>query len=316
MQITEGQARVIEKIEREMGELVLANLRDPSVVEIMLNPDGKIWVEKLGHDMQVVGTLPVSSASSLICSIASYVGAEINESNPILECELPSDGSRFEALFPPIVQNPVFSIRKKASSIIPLDQYVEQGILSAEFCKILRNAVAQRKNILVSGGTATGKTTFANALIAEIPIATPKHRILVLEDTREIQCFVENNVMCRTSDAASMNRLLRATLRLRPDRIVVGEVRGGEALDLLKAWNTGHPGGIGTLHANDALSSLDRLEQLVGEVTEAPMQKLIASAIDLVVSIEKTKDGRIVREIMELEGFDGRSYVYKILRNL
>ncbi|RUV80319.1 P-type conjugative transfer ATPase TrbB, partial [Mesorhizobium sp. M1A.F.Ca.IN.020.32.1.1] len=200
-------------------------------------------------------------------------------------------GHRFEGLLPPVVAAPTFTIRRRASRLIPLDDYVKAKVMTTRQADIIRNAIASRLNVVISGGTGSGKTTLANAVIAEIVETAPEDRILILEDTAEIQCAAENAVALHTSDTIDMARLLKSTMRLRPDRIIVGEVRDGAALTLLKAWNTGHPGGVTTIHSNSAMSALRRLEQLTAEASQQPMQEVIAEAVDLVVSIERTGRG-------------------------
>jgi type IV secretion system protein VirB11 len=193
-----------------------------------------------------------ATAESFIATVASTLRSSVTRESPILECELPLDGSRFEALIPPVVSAPVFTIRRKASAVFPLDEYEQQRIMTARQRRAIETAVALRHNILVVGGTGTGKTTLANGIIDHIVRASPGHRLVIIEDTPEIQCAAKNAVVMRATDTVDMQRLLKATMRLRPDRIIVGEVRGGEALSLLKAWNTGHPGGVCTVHANYA----------------------------------------------------------------
>jgi type IV secretion system protein VirB11 len=172
----------------------------------------------------------------------------------------------------------------------------------------IRNAVSSRLNIIISGGTGSGKTTLANAVIDEIVKCAPEDRLVVLEDTAEIQCVADNAVLLHTSDAVDMARLLKSTMRLRPDRIVVGEVRDGAALTLLKAWNTGHPGGVATIHSNTAVSALRRLEQLTAEASMQPMEAVIGEAVDLIVSIERTPRGRRVRDIIRVRRFANGQY--------
>ena len=242
-----------------------------------------------------------------------YVGRPVTAASPILECEFPLDSSRFEALLPPVVSGPTFSLRKKAIKPLSLDDYAHAGCLSSSHHQVLLAAIKERKNILVVGGTGSGKTTLTNTLIEAITVQAPDHRLVIIEDTPEIQCAAPNAVALRTSETADMTQLLRATLRLRPDRIIVGEVRGGEALALLKAWNTGHPGGIATIHANHAKAGLIRLEQLIGEITSRPMQQLIAEAVDLVVVIGKTAHGRKITEVGEVIGFGKTGYELNIL---
>lgn len=305
---------IFDKIRRELGPIINKALDDDSVIEIMLNSDGTLWLERFGKNMECVGSIQFSVAKSLIGTIASYLDTSITVDHPILECELPNDGSRFEALIPPVVAHPTFTIRKKAKKVFTLQDYVDSGTLSNDQKKLIEECIALRKNILVVGGTGSGKTTFTNAIIEGIVKINPEHRIVIIEDTAEIQCSAENNVILRATADVDMLKLLKATMRLRPDRILVGEVRGKEALDLLKAWNTGHPGGIATVHANGALAGLIRMEQLVAEGTSASMQSLIAEAVNVVVFIEKapTLSGRQIKEIIEITGFDqgNQKYLY------
>ena len=299
--------RLVRKLEEALGPQLRAALEDPSVVEIMLNPDGRIFVERLGEGIRDAGTMFAGTAEIIIGSVAHALQSEADAERPIVSGELPIGGHRFEGLLPPVVGAPTFTIRKRASQLIALDAYVASGMMSEGQADALRMAVSSRRNIVVSGGTGSGKTTLANAVIAEMVRIAPDHRLVILEDTAEIRCAAENAVALHTSDTVDMARLLKSTMRLRPDRIIVGEVRDGAALTLLKAWNTGHPGGITTVHANTAASALRRLEQLTAEASRQPMHEVIGEAVDLVVSIERTPTGRRVREILEVEGFvDGR----------
>lgn len=234
-----------------MGPLIAAALDDPDVVEVMLNPDGMLWLDRLTVGRSRLGTLPAADGERIIRLVATHVGAEVHRNKPLLSAELPESGERFEGVLPPVAAGPTFALRKRAAGVIPLQQYVADGILTAAQADYLRGAVRDRQNILVAGGTSTGKTTLANALLAEV--ASSGDRVLVLEDTVELQCPALDHVSLRTRPGlVSMADLVRSTLRLRPDRVVVGEVRGGEALDLVKAWGTGHPGGIATIHAGSA----------------------------------------------------------------
>ena len=288
----------------QMGEL----LRDDQVVEVMLNPDGKLWVDRLGQGREFTGlTVACHDAERIIKLVASGTGAEVNETTPILSAEFPGSGSRFQGLLPPVVTAPVFTIRKKALMIFSLEDYVAQGILTGVQKETLCRAVSEKRNILVTGGTGSGKTTLVNAILNEI--AGTGDRIVIIEDTLELQCSAPDTVFLRAREGvASMNDLLKATMRLRPDRIVVGEVRGGEALSLLKAWNTGHPGGCATVHANNAVGGLIRLEQLIQEAVVAVSRELIAEAVDLVVHIERCGRNRKVREVIVVEGVEGGNY--------
>ena len=300
--------RLIRKIEDAFGPAVRAALDDPSVVEIMLNSDGSLYVERLGQAIRRLGDMDAAAAEIAIGSIAHATGTSVDERRPIVSAELPVSGHRFEGVLPPIVAAPSFSIRRRASRLIPLAQYVDDGVMTGKQARLLAHAVAERLNILVSGGTGSGKTTLANALISEIAAIAPDDRLIILEDTVEIRCGSHNMLSLRTSDEIDMSRLLKSTLRLRPDRIIVGEVRDAAALSLLKAWNTGHPGGIATVHANCAHSALRRLEQLTAETSRQPMQHVIAEAVDLVVSIERTATGRRLGDPMRVLGHDGTAY--------
>jgi len=288
----------------EMGEL----LRDKQVVEVMLNPDGKLWVDRLGRGREFTGlTVACHDAERIIKLVASGTGAEVNETTPILSAEFPGSGSRFQGILPPVVTAPIFTIRKKALMIFSLADYVTQGILTGGQKEVLCRAVAERKNVLVTGGTGSGKTTLVNAILNEI--ARSGDRIVIIEDTLELQCSAPDTVFLRAREGvASMNDLLKATMRLRPDRIVVGEVRGGEALSLLKAWNTGHPGGCATVHANNAMGGLIRLEQLIQEAVITVSRELIAEAVDLVIHIERCGTGRAISEIVQVEGVEEGRY--------
>jgi P-type conjugative transfer ATPase TrbB len=305
---TERDARVQEKLRRELGPAICALLTEPDVVEIMLNADGLLWVERLGRDMECFAEMAPQQAEAMMGTIASTLKTTLTRESPILECELPLDGSRFEGLIPPVVSAPVFAIRRKALSIYTLDRYVADGIMTSAQRACLCAAVDTHQNILVVGGTGSGKTTLTNGIIDYTASAWPHERLVIIEDTAEIQSRSRNSVILRATDTVDMLRLLRATMRLRPTRILVGEVRGAEALSLIKAWNTGHPGGVATIHANSAEAALTRMESLVAEATAAPMQKVIAEAVNVIVSIAKTAQGRKVQDVLRVEGYEQHRY--------
>lgn len=306
--------RLKEKIKRELGETILSALLDPSVIEIQLNPDHRVWVIKLGCDPEFLCEMPPSKSNALIGSVAHALGTIANADHPIVEGEFFLDGSRFEGLLPPVVSAPAFVVRKKATKIFTFADYVKSGIMSAFQKQYLENAVKAKKNILVVGGTGSGKTTLVNAFINAIAELCPDDRLAIIEDTAEIQCRQENAIVMRSTATTPSSRLLKATLRLTPDRILFGEVRGGEALELLKSWNTGHPGGLCTIHANDAYGGLLRLEQCISEITSADMRKFISETVDVVVFIKKQKDGsRLLSEVMEIGGLKDGDYVTKLI---
>lgn len=300
-----SHSRLVRKLQDALGDQLCVALDDPTVVEIMLNPDGRLFIER--HGVAPAGAITAATAEVVIGSVAHALQSEADDEQPIISGEPPIGGHRFEGLLPPVVSAPAFTIRRRASRLIPLDEYVKSKVMTEAQASVLRSAIASRMNIVISGGSGSGKTTLANAVIAEIVATAPEDRMVILEDTAEIQCAAENAVCLHTTDTVDMARLLKSTMRLRPDRIIVGEVRDGAALTLLQAWNTGHPGGVTTIHSNTARSALRRLEQLTSEVSQQPMQEVIGEAVDLVVSIERTGKGRRVREIIHLEGFrDGR----------
>ena len=299
---SEGLARGARMLRTALGPAIARFLEDASVVEVMLNPDGRIWIDRLSEGLSDTGErLSAADGERIVRLVAHHVGAEVHAGAPRVSAELPETGERFEGLLPPVVAAPAFAIRKPAVAVFTLDDYVAAGIMSAGQAEALRAAVAARKNILVAGGTSTGKTTLTNALLAEV--AKTSDRVVIIEDTRELQCAAPNLVAMRTKDGvASLSDLVRSSLRLRPDRIPVGEVRGPEALDLLKAWGTGHPGGVGTIHAGSAIGALRRMEQLIQEAVVTVPRALIAETIDLVAVLAGRGSKRRLAELACVEG--------------
>jgi type IV secretion system protein TrbB len=278
-----------------LGPAISRYLEDPSIVEVMLNPDGRLWIDRLSSGLTDTGeNLFAADAERIVRLVAHQVGAEVHAGAPRVSAELPETGERFEGLLPPVVIAPAFAIRKPAVAVFTLDDYVAAGIMTSNQAEVLRVGVSARQNILVAGGTSTGKTTLTNALLAEV--AQTSDRVVLIEDTRELQCKARNLVALRTRDGVvSLSDLVRSSLRLRPDRIPIGEVRGAEALDLLKAWGTGHPGGIGTIHAGTALGALRRLEQLIQEAVVTVPRALIAETINVIgVLAGRGADRRLV----------------------
>lgn len=295
-----------------LGGAIAEWLADPAVIEVMLNPDGRLWVDRLGEGLADSGVqLAAADGERIIRLIAHHVGTEVHSSAPRVSAELPETGERFEGLLPPVVAAPTFAIRKPAVAIFSLGDYVASGIMGAAAADILRRGVAERDNILVAGGTGTGKTTLTNALLAEV--ARTSDRVVLIEDTRELQCAAPNLVAMRTKDGvASLADLVRSSLRLRPDRIPIGEVRGAEALDLLKAWGTGHPGGIGTIHAGSALGALRRMEQLIQEAVVTVPRALLADTIDLVAVLVRDGNGRRLSELARIDGLDAATGDFRL----
>ena len=305
----ESRDRRSAMLRTAMGPAIAQALADPLVVEVMVNPDGVLRLDRLGEGRsQTSVSLSSGEVERVIRLVASHMRQEVHANNPIVSAELPprdegAAGERFEGLLPPVSTAPCFSIRKPAQRIYGLTDYVADRIMTEAQASALKKAVTDRKNILVAGGTSSGKTTLANALLAEV--AGQGDRVILIEDTRELQCAASDCVALRTKPGiVSLADLVRSTLRLRPDRIIVGEVRGAEALDMLKAWNTGHPGGIATVHANSAESALYRLEQLIQEVVTTVPRRLIAEAIDTIVFISGRGIARRIETISQLDGLD------------
>src|SRR5215467_3974994 len=304
----EHQNRLETKLKRELGDQILALLGGDRTEDILVNSDGALWIKRMGEGFTRLGDIPAAQASSALSTIAAWRGTVLNHEHPILETELPIDGSRFEGIVSPIVRQPVFAIRLRPRRIFRLDEYEVDGILTRkddplnhprrhgdflnsirglDHADIIRAAVRGKKNIVVVGSTGSGKTTFVNACLDALATLAPHDRVISIEDTTELQCAVKNYLDLRAVGNVTMLDCLRACMRLKPTRIIVGEVRGAEAHTMLKAWNTGHPGGAATVHADDAVRGLTRFESLVAEATSAPQQQLIAEAVDLVIFVDE-----------------------------
>jgi type IV secretion system protein VirB11 len=295
-----------------LGPTIASYLEDPAVAEVMLNPDGRLWIDRLAGGLENTGfRIAPADAERIVRLVAHHVGVEVHAGCPRVSAELPENGERFEGLIPPVAAAPCFAIRRPAVAVFTLDDYVAAGVMTDTQAALLKSAVCDRKNILVAGGTSTGKTTLVNALLAEV--AKTGDRVVLIEDTRELQCAAPNLVALRTKDgAASLSDLVRSALRLRPDRIPIGEVRGAEALDLLKAWGTGHPGGVGTLHAGSAIGALRRLEQLIQEAVVTVPRALIAETMDLIAVLTGRGSARRLTELVAVENLSpAGEYVLK-----
>ncbi len=308
-----AKQRHVNMLETAFGEDIMQFLQDPSIIEIMLNPDGHIFIDQLAAGKSPTSLfLPPEQALNIVKLVASYKNYEIHEKTPMVATEIPFFGARFQGWLPPVVKAASFAIRKRATHIFTLDDYVEKGTLSARQAESLKEAVLGRKNILIVGGTGSGKTTFSNALLDVLK--GTNDRILILEDLPELQLMADDVVTMNTTDSVSMRDLVRGSLRMRPDRIIIGEVRDGAALELLKAWNTGHPGGISTLHANSVETTPHRLEDLIREVVAVPPHYLIPEALDLIVFIERDKSGqRKIKSLAKLTGYFDNQYHFEFV---
>lgn len=303
------ERRLDELLRRQLGPRILAAIGDRQITEIIINEDGRVWFESYGKGMHEAGlSLAVSQIESLIGTVAASLGSVANAGNPIVEGELLIGGIRFEGLLPPVARKPCCVMRKPAQVLYTLDDYVRDEVLTKVHAEVLRTAIDERRNIVIAGGTGSGKTTLAGALINEmVARSDPNERYVIIEDTLEIQCSARNLVQLHTAENADMTRLVRTTMRLRPDRIIIGEVRGAEALALLKAWNTGHPGGVTTIHANSAEAAITRLSSLVQEAGVPPQPELIAETINLAAFIVRTPSGRRVRKLLRLLGYNAQT---------
>lgn len=305
--------RTLEMLRTALGVDIVSALDDPAVIEVMVNPDGKLWLDKLTTgmvDTEVIIT--PQQAERVVRLVGTHINQDVTTENPIVSAELPvsndgKGGERFEGLLPPVVSAASFAIRKGAVAVFKLADYVKAGTMSKDQAEALQYAVKTRQNIMIVGGTSSGKTTLANALLAVV--ALTGDRVVILEDTRELQCEAKDTIALRTHGKnVRLADLVRSTLRLRPDRIIVGEVRGAEALDMLKAWTTGHPGGIATVHANSAKAGLTRIEQLILEGVQTVPRVLIAEAIDVIVFISGRGPKRRIETIARLIDVKGESY--------
>ncbi|TVR78331.1 MAG: P-type conjugative transfer ATPase TrbB [Rhodospirillales bacterium] len=309
-----AQQRLHVAFRDSLGPVIQAALEDANIVEVMVNPGGRIWVDGIRggrHDTGAV--LPAGTVETIIRLVADHIGETATRESPLVAGTIPETGERFQGVLPPLSPAAAFTIRKRPGVIFSLDEYVQDGIMTATQVAIVRDAVTQRRNVLIAGGTGSGKTTLVNAILAEPGFAA--ERIVLIEDTAELQCAAPDQVRLltrRTEPAVTIRELVKTTLRLRPDRIIIGETRDGAALDMLKAWNTGHPGGLSTVHANSAEDALYRLEELIGEVSVSVPRRAIAQGIHLVVFIERsptTPAGRTVSAVARVVGLDGTRYV-------
>ena len=303
--------RRLEALRHALGETILAALEEPAVVEIMANPDGRLVLDRVGAGRSDTGcALSIEARDRAIRLIADYVGETVTRDNPRLSGVLPGTGERFQGVLPPIASAPAFSIRKRPAVVWRLEDYVRDGMMSRAQADVLRIAASERCNILISGGTGSGKTTLANAVLAEPAFA--EDRVFLIEDTPELQSSAWDvvSVMTRRQPLPiGVADLVRDALRMRPDRIVIGEMRdGAAALETLKSWNTGHPGGLSTVHANSATEALRRMEDLIGEVASQVPLKMIGDAVDRVVHIRRTPQGRCIEAVIAVNGFGADGY--------
>lgn len=301
----------------------LANLlHDEEVVEISLNSDQKLWIVRFGSPSCEEGAWTAGDAERMIRWCASRSDSIIDSNTPIASMMLPGYPHRIEALLPPVVAAPVFSIRRHTHVPVDLETFSWPGDAERmartgsrpqspgqprrrardnKCAGFVKRLLSQRKNLVIAGATGSGKTTFANACLRALARTDPTARVVLIEDTPELQSDLPNTVFLRTSATVDQHRLLVSTLRLAPERIVVGECRDGPAaMTLLRAWNTGHGGGITTVHANSAKEVVPRLDMLCSEVAATSQEKLIRAALDAVIFLDRDIGRPVVREILEI----------------
>jgi len=321
-----AQARLLEMLAFSFGEAINRYLANDTVEEVRVNPDGKLWAIENGVRVDTGVTLTPADRLNIINVVADASNEEATPLNPSFPAELPETGYRFHAVIPPEAPAPTFVIRRKPTKVYDLAEYVAKGEMTEAQRDVILDAVGRKLNILVVGGTFTGKTTLANAILREMGKITG--RILTIEDTREliVQCeewIALRTVRRRQEVIRSMAALLRDALRLTPDRIVVGEVRGPEVIDMLDAWGTGHPGGLATVHANSDIEGLERVEDLIRQGGIVPVPRSIAKAVNLIVFIgfrAVEEDGQIrsrryVQSISHVRGVKqgemGHEYIFE-----
>lgn len=298
-----------EMMARYLGPAIVRAFDNDDVTEIYLNPqDCMVRFDTHSRGRVASGVLVATQRVEMFLNaVATAVGVALDATAPRLEAELPTGGfgaSRLQGFVPPVTAAPAFTIRKPARRVFSLDEFTQSGILTPAYRELLQCAIAEHQNILVAGGTNSGKTTFANALLRETTVLFPAERIVVLEDTVELQCASADHLALRTRPGVTLADLVRSALRTSPNRIVVGEVRGSEALDLLDAWVTGHPGGVATVHASSADGALLRLDRLAQRANVPPQRELVAEAIHVVVVLEGGNAGRRVSEVTRVRGLD------------
>lgn len=304
-----------------LGGAVLGWLSEPDVTDVICNPplpdeeDCRIWVARLGRDREPVGTMAPDQAMRLIGAVAASMGQEATANSPSVEGILLTDGSRFQGCIPPIVSAPFFAIRRPASVVFPLQHYVDNGRMTEAQKAIIEDAVERRLNILICGGTGSGKTTLLNGVTLAMAEITPHHRFFFIEDNPELQCSAADRTMMRTSRTMTIRDLVRVAMRSFPDRIIIGETRGPEMLDILTAWRTGHEGGAATIHSNVAspIDALERVEDLLLQANPNPMHRMIAKTINLIVCVAISRGERKVAQVAEVTGWNGRDYLLKEL---
>ncbi len=311
--------KILSKLKKELGSDILKALDNPFVTDINVNPDGRVFVERLDTpEIRQITTLSHLARESIIKTVATSLDQVANKENSTIGGELPLLGARFEGVLPPVAKpGPGFSIRKKAIKILTLKDYLEAEIITVQMYAMLDTAIQNRENVLIAGGTGTGKTTFINAFVDHISKRFPHDRIVICEDIDEIQSSAPNTFKMIANKNNPLDSCIETSLRLSPKRIIIGEIRAPrQAEAAFQAWNTGHKGGIFSLHANSALDALQRLEDLCIISNGNKCQRRIARTVDKVLFIKKENNQRKVTEFYELNDFsDGFYNVINLITN-
>ena len=321
------EKRQAELVKDSLGKEILKYLDDPEVNEVYINQDYSLRIDTISGRRKTDVILTSARVARICKSIAGINRQVITEKNPELGVEIRLLQVRAQIMFPPIVSRPTFFLRKKPRQIFSLEDYQAQGALSEKYYEIIVDCIKRRKNIIVAGATGSGKTTFLNAILKKLSEINPEHRLVILEDLPELQCSSDDVQYMTTSGnrttSVTMQDLVFISMRLSPQRILIGEVRDKSAYDVLKAWNTGHPGGFCTIHADGCHDAFIRLELLVKEAdtgsSTRDIKALIGSTVGVVISIQKVVQNnattRVVEEIIAVKGYDAEQdcYDYDVL---
>ncbi len=310
----EQRERLLEKLSREVRGPIQTALNDKDVIEIVCNSDGTVWKLSRQGGWEEVDHISSAKADSILSTVAALTENIINLNNPQIQCAFPLDGSRLQGLSPPAVPTPIFDIRKHSAHIYSIDEYVKDRIITQEQADIIREAVTARQNILISGGTCSGKTTLAKTIIdLARMLGKPGERYVIIEDTKELHCKAKNIVHIHAYSRDMLSRFTQAAMRLRPDRVIVGEVRGREAYDLMYLLNSGHPGSFTTIHANNSRLALHKFLMLARESGEDVHPNRVVECFDIVISIKRTEHGLRVDDVAEVVGYDRSDFIVKSL---
>ncbi len=308
----EQRSRLLEKLTREIRGPMQAALQNSDVIELVCNADGAVWRLTRQGGWEEIDTISPAKADSILSTVAALTDNIINHDSPQIQCAFPLDGSRLQGLAPPAVPSPIFDIRKHSTHIFSIEEYIRDQILTREQADIISKAVVERQNILIAGGTCSGKTTLAKTIIELARTSgNPGERYVIIEDTIELHCNAKNIVHIHATSREMLSRFTQSAMRLRPDRVIIGEVRGREAYDLMYLLNSGHPGSFTTIHANSSRLALHKFLMLARESGEDVHPKRVVECFDIVISIRRTEQGLRVDDVAEVVDYDGSDFIVK-----